>query len=397
MIVLALSIAWAAVVTFLLARAIRQYGNFRVIGPALTPAPPDAPSVSVIVPARNEEHNIRRCLQGLQSQDYPRDRLRVAVVDDGSEDATASIVREFAAQDARFELLQGDSLPQGWLGKPHACWQGAQQATGEWLCFIDADTVAGPALIRTALLEAHERAFDMLSLQPFQELITFWERLILPCGFFLLAFTQDLRSTNDPASPEASVNGQFLLLKRTAYFESGGHAAVRDAIAEDSALARNVKRHGFRLGLLGTQSLLSTRMYTHFRPLWEGAARQAAQLLGNFHVLLLVAVGALLLAWGSLALPIWAVVAAANGGGAMRIVAVVLSAAATLALFGTHIGAARYFKVPIGYGLLYPLGYTLGACILVVAALQRSRQQVRWKGRVYADHGATSLPSGTQS
>jgi chlorobactene glucosyltransferase len=384
MILLACSIVWVLVVAGLLARAVTQYRHYKIIAPVALSQRSAAPGVTVIVPARNEERIIGRCLDGLTRQDYTRDQLQFLVVDDSSTDRTAAIIAESAARDDRIRPIRGQPLPEGWLGKPHACWTAAKDAKGEWLCFIDADTVADPPLIGTAIETALSRRLDLVSLQPFQELGTFAERLILPTGFFLIAFTQDLRKTNDPALPDASVNGQFLLIRRSVYSAVGGHATVKDATAEDSALARAIKSAGHSVGVFGTQGLLHTRMYGDSRSLVEGAARQAATLLGGAPALLSVALGAMLLAFVPIALPVLAACRLAGVAGGLAIISLVLSGAGSLSLFGTHIGAARYFRIPFWYGLVFPLGYLGGAGVLVFAAWQQSRGQTRWKGRVYS-------------
>ena len=400
------AIAWVLLVAGLLARAITQYRHYEVVQPSAAAAQDSAPLVTVIVPARNEAHNIRRCLEGLISQDYPRSRLGIVVVDDSSEDGTGAIAEELARSHNHLILIRAAALPQGWLGKPHACCQAAAEAAGEWLCFIDADTTAFPPLIRTAVDIAQARRLDLLSLQPFQELRTPWERLILPTGFFLIAFTQDLRRTNNPASPDSSVNGQFLLIRREAYVQTGGHSAVRSAVAEDSALAGVLKRAGFRIAVLGTAGLLRTRMYTSLRPLWEGTARQAAVLLPHAVALLAVAGAALVLAWAPIALVAWAI-AALVAGTPLALPALIVALLGSSALAGTHIGAARYFRIPFWYGFLFPVGYTLGSLIALYGLMQLHRGQVRWKGRTYpaagqsGQHDATvnraSGPSGLAS
>lgn len=399
MVLAALCIAWALVVAGLLTRAITQYRHYQIIRPVRGPSAAFESQVSVIVPARNEERIIGKCIKGLMAQEYPADGLRIIVNDDDSTDRTAEIIGQLGAEDGRIRLIEGEPLPEGWLGKPHACWRAAAEAQGDWLCFIDADTIAEPPLMTTAVQTATSRGLDLLSLQPFQELGSFAERLILPAGFFLIAFTQDLRKTNDPDSPDASVNGQFLLIRCSVYESVGGHGAVRDAVAEDSALARVIKSSGHRIGVFGTEGLLHTRMYSDFRSLWEGAARQAASLLGTAPVLLCVALGAFLLALASVGLPALAACRFAWAGGAVAIVSVVFSAAGSLALLGTHVGAARYFRIPFWYGLLFPLGYAIGSCVLVFAAWQRARGRTRWKGRVYpaASRAAAPRVSGNEA
>jgi chlorobactene glucosyltransferase len=398
MVLLVISIIWISIVAGLLSRAITQYGHYEVIAPVDGFLNGPSPTVDIIVPARNEETAIGRCVQALATQDYPHAGLRIAVVDDHSVDRTADVVRLATKETDNLRLERIEGLPAGWLGKPHACWRGASQGEGDWLCFIDADTVSMPPLVRTAIHIATTRELDLLSLQPFQDLGSVWERLILPCGFFLIAFTQDLRKTNDPTSSEASVNGQFLLIRRSVYFAVGGHASVRDAVAEDSALARRVKAAGYRVAVLGTVRLLHTRMYLDFRSLCEGAARQAASLLPGTR-LPLMTVGALVLAWVPVALPLWAICEYAMHGGIRSLLAMMLASVGSLALFGTHVGAARYFRIPVWYGLLFPIGYTMGAGILLFAVLQRSNHQMRWKGRVYngAPDASSKVATATRS
>ena len=383
MILLIVSAAWIAVVAAMLARAIRQYRHFEMIGPDSQVDDANVPDVTVIVPARNEARGIARCIEPLLSQQYPQDKLKLIVVDDHSDDDTASIVGGIARRDPRIRLMESAPLPPGWLGKPHACDQAARLAGGPWLCFLDADTVAQPMLIATAVRTALQRKLDLLSLQPFQDLVSIWERLILPCGFFVVAFTQDMRATNDPSSPQAEVNGQFLLVRRAAYEAAGGHAAVRDRFAEDSGLARNIKAAGFSVMVLGTRGLLHTRMYADFRGLLEGVARQAATLLGGSGALFGTSVVALLLAGLSVTLPIWASFEVHEQPSVVHIAALVLAAAASVALLGTHIGTARYFRIPWWYGPLFPLGYAIGAAVLLYATWEQKHGQVRWKGRIY--------------
>jgi len=386
MLPLLLGCAWAGVIAWLLARAIRQYQFYQVLRPL--PVGDDAlPHLAVIVPARNEAHNIARCIGGLLAQDYPHDLLRIFVIDDNSTDATAEIVRQTAGRDTRVKIITGQPLPSGWAGKPHACWQGATAADRDeprWLCFLDADTSAAPPLLRTAVAEAQCRQLDMLSLEPVQELLTWSERLIIPAGFFLLAFTHDIRKVNDPASPEAFANGQFILIRRQAYQDVGGHAACRSAICEDTALARAVKGSGRKLAVLGTEGLIRTRMYNGFAPLWEGISKNCTEMIGSAGATVLAAAFGLALATLSIGLPLGIGLAGLQTHSMLAGLGLVFAALGSLALLGTHIGAANYLKMPLYYGMLFPAGYLLGSIVALNSVLGRLRGQVQWKGRMYA-------------
>ncbi len=374
----AAALAWAGGVAWLLCRAARQFGLYRTLRPA-PPGQDDLPDLAVIVPARNEAARIGRCLHGLLAQDYPAARLRIIVVDDNSTDGTAALVARIAAEDARVVLVRGRPLPPGWAGKPHACGQGAEAAGADWLCFLDADTAPRPALLRTAVLAAREGRIDLLSLEPFQELGSFAERLIIPSGMFLIAFTQDPSRVNDPARPDATANGQFLLFRREAYEAVGGFAAVREEICEDKALARAVKRAGFRLALLGAEELVNVRMYTGFRSLAEGLAKNVVDMAGGVGPTLAAAGLALVLGWAPILVPLWV--------GGRRPAALAAALAGSLALLGTHFAGARHFRIPFWYGLLFPLGYTLAAAVALYAVSRRLRGVVVWKGRAYSPAG----------
>jgi chlorobactene glucosyltransferase len=411
MFLLILSILWCVTIAVMLIRAVRQYGYYQVIGPD-DRVPSDAPSIAVIVPARNESGNIRGCLEGLLAQRYPRERLSIIVVDDNSTDDTAEVVRHFArdlqavdppspspgtppeyreresSRGARVQLIQAGPLPAGWLGKPHACAAGAW-AAGEvdFLCFCDADTVAQPLLLNTAIKAAQGRDAALLSLEPFQKLILPCERLVVPCGFFLLAFTQDVRRASDPANAQAHANGQFMLIRRSAYEAVGTFAAVRDQIAEDSAMARLMKRAGKKIAVLGTKNLIAARMYRTIGAMCQGLSRQAGQLLGSPSKTLVFAMFALACAVLTPLLPaLSAIVVRENvssGSRAIAIASLLFACAGSLSLLGTHIGVARYFKIPWYCGILFPIGYTIGAGILFHSALARWRGRVPWKGREY--------------
>ena len=181
---LAVSLLWLATVTWLIMRALRQRGALHSVVPSLPSG--QTPGVAIIVPARDEAANIGRCLAALAAQTYPA--LRVLVVDDESTDATPAIAASFAARDGRFRLLHAPALPRGWVGKCHACSIGAKAACdAEWVCFLDADVRAEPMLLASAVETAVSEKLDLLSLAPRQELVSFAERLILPCGLYLLA------------------------------------------------------------------------------------------------------------------------------------------------------------------------------------------------------------------
>ncbi len=373
---------WAVAVGWMLFRAANQLASYETLEEGAAPAS-TSDTVSVIIPARNEAETIGRCLSGVLTQDYPRERVEVIVVNDQSSDATGEVARRFTSASTRVRVVKAGPLPEGWTGKSHACQQGASLAGSQWLCFLDADTVPESELLSEAIAICQRRGLDMLSLEPRQTLGSFSERLFVPCAMLGMALVQDLRQINDPASPRAAANGQFLLFRRTAYNAVGGHAAVASEIGEDTALAHCIKQSGRHFALLGGERLIRVRMYRSFRSLWRGFSKNAVlSMPGRSHALLLVACGGAI-AWISVFLPVATVWQWAVEPSVLALAAMLLACTASAALLATHIAAARHFHVPFWYGLLFPLGYLLGAAILLNSVIWFVHDRVGWKGRVY--------------
>jgi chlorobactene glucosyltransferase len=382
---LLVSALWLAIVAWLIARAVRQRGLLARLDPASVSPGEQAPHITVIVPARDEAANIEPCLQSLLNQDYPKDCISVLVVDDHSTDATADIVRRLAAGHPRVTLIATPPLPPHWIGKSHACWSGAQAAAPQtqWLCFIDADVRPDPPLLSSAMCAALAQRLDLLSLAPRQELHSFAERLILPCGLILLSFVQDLRRAQARDGAEVTATGQFMLVRGEAYHAAGGHAAVRSVICEDLEFARRLKQSGCAVLLMDGERLLATRMYTGWRTLWPGLAKNLVDTLGGAVPTLALALVAVILAWAAVAIPLVDVIACARGthGAAPALVLALLGSTAG---FGLHVAATFHFRIPFWYGLLFPLGYTAGALIAIDSVRRRVSGRVSWKGRIYS-------------
>ncbi len=379
-----LGFIWAAITIGLILRAFRQFRAYRRIELATDPGKAPLPSLAVVVPARNEADVIGRCLGGLLAQDYPRDRLRVTIVDDGSTDGTATTVRRVAKGALGVALIEAGPLPEGWTGKAHACWRGAATAGADWLCFIDADVVPAPALLRCAVAAARRRRLDFLSLEPRQELESVWERLVIPAGLFALAFLGDLGAASDPSAPATVANGQFILIRRTAYQRIGGHFAVRDAICEDTRLAQAAKAAGYAVGMLGAARLIHTRMYRNLPALWEGLTKNSTETLGGTARALLAGTLAVPLSLAALIVPIALVAHAAAAPSALEIAASAAAMLASLAMFCLHVAGARYLGIPRWYGLAFPVGYALAAVIALDGLRRHWLGAAAWKGRTYS-------------
>ncbi len=335
------------------------------------------PWVSLIIPARDERATIEACLAGARAQGYPD--LEILVVDDRSEDGTADIVRRGAAHDGRVRLVEGQPLPDGWMGKCWALHQGSQVAQGEWLLFVDADTRLLPGAVAGALDEARRRGVPVLSAITAQELPTVWERVVQPAVFTAIAEAMPIVLVNSPYVPQVAVaNGQFLLVRHDVYDVLGGHEAIRGEIAEDAAFARRAKelRQGYWLG--DGRELATTRMYTAPGALWEGWTK-------NLHS------GARLLPW--LVPPGTAYLAAVLVAPYASLYRAWRGRSISLALAGlVQLGASliirrmtdQTFGVPARYTLAQPIGQ-LAFLVLLSASFYKviTGRGVTWKGRRY--------------
>ena len=233
-----------------------------------------APIVSVIVPARNEEASLQDCLNSLVAQRNVA--FEIIVIDDHSTDRTREIASSFSASGVR--LIEAPALPPGWTGKNNAVIAGAQAARGGWLLFTDADTIHLPGSLSRALAEAQDNSADLLSYSPEQIAVTFWEMATLPVVFAELATQYPPSKVSDPASSVAAANGQYILITRQAYDAVGGHAAFAGDILEDVALARAIKRSGYKLRFRYAADAVRTRMYRNYRQLRDGWTKNLALL-----------------------------------------------------------------------------------------------------------------------
>jgi len=245
--------------------------------------PPTAERVSLLLPLRDEAHRVEGGLRALLAQRGVPD-LEILVLDDGSTDGTADVVRAVADHDPRVRLLDGgtDAPPSGWLGKPWACHRLAAEASGSLLVFVDADVVLEPhavaattALLRTARL-------DLVCPYPRQLATTPAERLVQPLLQWSWLTTLPLRvAESSPRESLAAANGQLLAVDAAAYHRTGGHEAVRDQVLDDVALLRAMKRTGGRGSVVDGTHLATCRMYEGWADLRQGYAKSLWSAFGS--------------------------------------------------------------------------------------------------------------------
>ena len=341
----------------------------------------ETPKVSVIIPARNEEANIGRCLRSILAQQGIA--FQVIVVDDHSTDRTAEIARQ-VAQEPSTRSVAGQvivmqarrPLPDGWTGKANALCSAVPLARGDWLLFTDADTEHAPASLAAAVQEAEQHGADMFSLSPEQEVEGFWERALMPVIFSELAATFRPRDVSDPTKPLAAANGQYLLIRRSVYQEVGGHAAVAGDLLEDVALARRVKGAGHLLRFRIGKGMVRTRMYRGLRQMREGWTKNLALLFPDASSLAYrrMAEFAVLVALPPAAAGAWLAKT-----GTVRYV--ILGAAAVA--WGNFLLRTRRAHFDVLSTALAVCGLPLFAGLLLRSAKAHRDGRVEWKGRNY--------------
>ncbi|HET9401262.1 MAG TPA: glycosyltransferase [Candidatus Acidoferrales bacterium] len=337
----------------------------------LPPNDPDArPSVSAIVPARNEEENIARCVESLAAQAAI---LEIIVINDQSTDRTASILTDLVARIPKLKVLETSELPAGWVGKNYAVSLGAAQAQCEWLLFTDADAVHLPGSTNHALQDAAEHSASLVSYSPEQELCEWWERALVPFVFVRLAEKFRYAQINDPFSKAAAANGQYLLIRRDAYDSMGGHSAIAGDVLEDVELARRAKSSGYRIYFAPGKGIARVRMYRTFSAMWQGWVKNLYPLMRDKNGSLTREI-VTVFPWLPLLLMAFAPI-----HWALPVLGLAL-------LAGRHATYAamlkkNHFRVA---GIAYYIpAVALYVCALAVSARRYAKGSVSWKGREY--------------
>lgn len=346
------------------------------------PADGELPTVSFLLAARDEEANIGRCLESLLRQDYPR--LQIIVANDRSRDRTGAILEEFAARDPRVTVVHVTRVREGWFGKNNAMQDAVQHATGEWLCFSDADCCYdSPSLIRSAVRFALREGADFLSVLPTLEARTFWERVVQPVAGAIMVYWFPPQRVNSPHHPHAYANGAFMLVSRSAYERIGGHEPVRATLNEDMHMARRIKEAGLRLRVIRGGGMYRVRMYTGFPQIWRGWSRI---FYGCLQTPARLAASIVMLSVFSASPTITLLLSPLAGSGGPWL------AGAGLAAYLSQQSVLWGFYHATGNGRAWALTYPLGATVcmgMTVNSLRRlAGVQTTWRGSRYQGGGA---------
>ena len=339
------------------------------------------PTVSVLVPARNEAAAIEPCVRAiLASRDVD---LEVVVLDDASTDGTDAIVRQLAEQDARVRLIRGRPLPSGWCGKQHACAQLAEAATHETWVFLDTDVLLSTDAVRRCVAFLDASQASLVSGFPRQMTGSFLEWLLLPLiHFVLLGFLPIARSRMDNSPGLAAGCGQLFITRRGDYLRAGGHTAIRASLHDGIKLPRAFRRADLRTDIFDATDIASCRMYTRSLDVWKGLSKNATEGIGSpativpFTILL---AGGQMLPWVLVA---WGLATGWQGWPAWTVAAALVAVALSSL---PRILAAGRFRQSFASVLAHPLGVLVFLAIQWVALGRRLLGlQTSWRGRSLA-------------
>jgi chlorobactene glucosyltransferase len=337
------------------------------------------PFVSVLVPARDEAANIDTCLNSLCRQDYPD--FEILVLDDNSTDDTGEIVERMALRDCRIQLIRGETLPEDWAGKPFACYQLAERARGDWLLFVDADTIHAPDMLSRVMAVALETGPSLLSGFPRQLTGSLPQKIAIPMMYFIVLGWLPLWWLQSSAKPRASLAiGQFLLFPKEAYWRIGGHRAVQARILEDVWLGVETVRHGGRHLAIDLSPVVSCNMYRSISGMWEGFVKWIYSVAALSPLGLFLMIMAAFIFYFAPFYCLWEELFLTDTSSGWRYLLVFQVAVILLMRWAVD----SRFKIPVISTVLHPAGISF----LLLSALYGGAQRllgggVHWKERLY--------------
>lgn len=339
------------------------------------------PKVSVILPARNEELFIKKCLDSLLNQDY--DNYEIIAIDDSSEDDTGRIIKEYSEKHSKVIHVKARPKPDGWMGKNWACMEGYKEATGGLLLFTDSDTKHSRTVISLATHHLLSANLDALTAIPKMLSLDLWTKITLPMiSTFLHSRFSALR-VNNPSKKTGYFFGSFFIIRKQAYEKAGTHEGVKHEIIEDGALGRKVKEQGFKMRMVRGDNLIEAVWARDLPTLWNALKRLMVPLyLQSRRIAVGIFIAVLFLLFGPFPATVYSL-AITESPAAMMLFIVSLSASCLI-----YVAAAievRELQIKQKYTLLCPLGALIVVGGFLSGILQvKSKHAVEWRGRKYS-------------
>lgn len=335
------------------------------------------PDVAIVVPARDEADMLPETLPTLFAQDYPG-KFRVYLVDDHSDDGTGEAAQDIAARnkaEAKLQLIAAPDLPAGWGGKLAAMQAGVAASKEPLILFTDADIAHEAGDLRQLAAKAQRRELDLTSLMVKLNCVSFAEKLLIPAFVFFFAMLYPFRLTGNPSSKIAGAAGGVMLVRRKALEKSGGLDAIKSALIDDCALARNIKQNGGKLSLSMTENARSLRRYPAFKDIHDMIARTAfAQLKNSPWLLALTVLGLFVIFLAPLAALL-----------SFEPDAMFLGLMAWIVMAALYAPMVAFYDLPLAWSLTLPLAALFYAAATVNSARRSwAGRGGLWKGRIAA-------------
>ena len=351
----------------------------------------DNPKVSIILPARNEQGYIEKCLDSLIEQDYTN--YEIVAIDDSSEDKTGEIIAKYAKQDSRVIYVKAKPKPDGWMGKNWACMEGYRKASGGLLLFTDADTTHKKNVISLAVDHLLSLKLDALTVAPKMLCMEFWTRITLPMISTFLHTRFSALRVNDPTKKTGYFFGSFFIIKKNVYDSVGAHEGVKQEIIEDGALGKKVKESGHKMRMVAGENFIEAIWARDLLTLWHGLKRMMVPLylqMGGiaigifFAVLFLLFMPFAFLAYSAILF---------NTSLSFQVLFAASLAASGLIYAGAAI-ETKMMYLKLRYAILGPVGsfvIVLGFMSGLIHA--KSNSAVSWRGRDYTmkDHAQKAI------
>jgi len=350
------------------------------------------PKVSIILPARNEEDFIGKCLDSLIKQDYPN--YEIIVINDSSEDSTGKIISEYAKKNSKIIPVTAKAKPDGWMGKNWACMEGYQKATGELLLFTDADTKHSENVISLAVAQVFSFNLDALSAIPKMVTFDFWTNITLPMISTFLHTRFSALNVNNPSKKTGYFFGSFFIMKKETYEKVGMHEGVKQEIVEDGALGKKVKESGYKIRMVRGDHLIDAVWARDKGTLWNALKRLMVPLyLQNGKIAVGIFFAVLFLLF--IPFPILATSIVLPSENISEKILLIASAISSILIYT---GAIIEVKMGLGLRTIYALFAPLGSLTVVLGFLSgliqaKGKSAITWRGRSYSmkDHNQNSI------
>jgi len=341
------------------------------------------PKVSIILPARNEEEFIAKCLDSLVDQDY--ENYEIVAIDDRSEDMTGQIISSFAQKNSKIIHVTAEPKPEKWMGKNWACFEGFNRSTGELLLFTDADTKHSKKMISLSVSHLLSENLDALTVIPKMLCLDFWTRITLPMLSTFLHTRFSALRVNDPSKKTGYFFGSFFIIKRKTYESVGTHEGVKGELVEDGALGKKVKESGFKMKMVRAEHLIEAVWARDLPTLWHALKRLVIPLyLQNKKIAVGIFFAVLFLLF--MPFPILAyTIPFASSSMSFSLLCFVSAITIGLLYVAAILEAKKGLCLCLVHALLCPIGSFMIVVGFASGILQvKSNKALMWKGRTYS-------------